>query len=152
MEKVKIMKTNDKAPYKELDRNIVKLVRALNSFDGIRTVGSCGGHPNPKASQQPEGEWFITFMVDHTDDGWFALEFLTWFINNNMARNGCSVMLMPYAFPPFINIPGEALYFAPGGSGIEANWLAKELKEAKETLYVTPADMDALLEEEVEAA
>ncbi|MBI4320922.1 MAG: hypothetical protein HY675_20710, partial [Chloroflexi bacterium] len=40
----------------EMDANMVALVRALNAFAGIRTLGSCGGHAvvaNP--TQYPEG-------------------------------------------------------------------------------------------------
>jgi len=144
------MKTNDKAPYEELDRNIVQLVEALNSFDGIRTIGSCGGHSNPKVGQMSEGEWLITFMVDHTEDGWFALEFLTWFINSNLARNGYQVMLTPCAFPPYHNVPCESLYFALDGEDIDADWVAEELVTTKDSFYVTPAVMDAILEAEVE--
>ena len=42
-------------PYDELDENIVNLVRAVNSFPGIFTVGSCGGHPNPEPIKMWKG-------------------------------------------------------------------------------------------------
>jgi len=49
-------------PYAELDKNIVKLVRALNAFEGIETIGSCGGHAKQTSpSQWPEGSWYVKF-------------------------------------------------------------------------------------------
>ena len=32
-------------PKPEIDAKIRRLVDALNAFDGIATLGSCGGHP-----------------------------------------------------------------------------------------------------------
>ena len=61
-------------PYAELDANIVHLVRALNAFPGISTIGCCGGHENPSEIQRPLGEWFVTFHVAHTKGGWRSLE------------------------------------------------------------------------------
>jgi len=49
--------------YLFIDFNIRGLVRTLNAMEGIRTMGSCGGHKNPTSIQQPEGHWFITFWV-----------------------------------------------------------------------------------------
>ena len=66
----------EKAPYAQLDQNIIELCRALNSFTGIRTIGSCGGHENPASYQLPAGAWHVLFRVEHDDDGWYALEFL----------------------------------------------------------------------------
>jgi len=41
----------------EIDVKIKRLVDALNAFDGIATLGSCGGHPEPvKGGQWPEGQ------------------------------------------------------------------------------------------------
>jgi hypothetical protein len=62
--------------YDALDSNIVTLVRALNAFPGITTIGSCGGHDNPTGVQRSAGEWFVTFRVAHTKGGWRALEYI----------------------------------------------------------------------------
>lgn len=65
-------------PYDEIEPTIAPLVRALNALPGIRTIGSCGGHDNPDIPwQKPLGEWYVTFWVDHTPDGWRALEAIT---------------------------------------------------------------------------
>ena len=57
----------------------------LNEFDGLTTIGSCGGHPNPTIYQEPEGSWSIIMKFDHGNDGWLALEFLSWLINHDAA-------------------------------------------------------------------
>ena len=62
--------------YDALDSNMVSLVRALNAFPGVTTIGSCGGHENPSEIQRPLGEWFVTFRVAHTKGGWKSLEYI----------------------------------------------------------------------------
>src|SRR3954451_23348932 len=106
-------------PVSDLDPNIVSLVEALNSFKGITTVGSCGGHVDPGPAQRPAGEWTVTFMLGPTDDGWRALEFLAWLVNNDSRRSGSKVHLEPFAPPPYLNTPGECLVFRLSGWGGE---------------------------------
>lgn len=129
-------------PYKELDKNIVKLVRALNAFDGITTIGSCGGHAqqtNP--SQWPEGSWYVKFTVARDEEGWFALEFLAWLVNNSMRRGDRQVYLYPTAPPPYLNAPGEVLTFVLEGEQEDPEKVARELDQARTKLYVSPADV-----------
>lgn len=54
-----------KAPidYIFIDSNIRSLVSTLNMLDGIRTMGSCGGHENPNRIQHKKGTWFVSFWV-----------------------------------------------------------------------------------------
>ena len=89
-------------PYDELDANMVKLVRVLNSYPGVTTIGSCGGHEEPrKPVQWRAGTWYV-------------LEFLAWAINNDAARtldSWDSLALLPKAAPPFLNTPGDMLSF-----------------------------------------
>jgi hypothetical protein len=134
---------NAKAPYEELDGNIVSLVRALNSFEGIQTIGSWVEHPNTKPDHNPEGSWDIIFDVGKCEHGWFALEFLTWFINNKMFSEEHSVLLLPDAIPPFLNIPGEVIFFSLTGGGVDPDWLAKELLKGKEEFFISPEDFEA---------
>ena len=53
---------------KEIDANILPLVNALNAFDGVTTIGSCGGHanPDPQKGQWAAGEWFVNFELEHS--------------------------------------------------------------------------------------
>ena len=124
-----------------LDPPIRPLVRALNSFAGIRTIGSCGGHPAPlKGGQWEEGTWYVTFRVDRSDDGWFALEFLAWAINHDHARGGGHVTVVPTAPAPYLNGPGTVLRFALEGYGGEDPLaFAAHLAKLKRDLYISPA-------------
>ncbi len=126
-----------KAPYRELDRNIVRLCRALNEFPGIQTIGSCGGHEDPKPYQQPAGSWVVLFTVRHDEHGWHALEFLTWVVSD-FARAGHVTRLTPHSSPPFLNRPGATLYFAIDVAGIEADEFAERLLRLKRDYYIPP--------------
>jgi len=126
-------------PYDTLDSNIKDLVRALNEFKGIDTLGSCGGHPDPKPGQWAEGTYYVTFTVDHNEDGWLALEFLAWLINHDYRRAGHSVEIYPDSLPPYLNEPGRCLRFAlEGVEGEDPNELAEILNETREQYYIPP--------------
>ena len=63
--------------YDDLDPNIRNLVRSINAYQGVVTIGSCGGHDNPQGVQRPAGEWFVTFKIAHTRGGWRSLELIS---------------------------------------------------------------------------
>ena len=130
-----------KVPYAELDSNMVEICKALNKFKGIRTVSSCGGHGNPAPYQRPVGSWSVSFTVEHNEHGWRALEFLTWVINNTLARSGFQVHLSPYSPPPYLNDPGTTLTFSIDGEGIDPDKCAEELMQLKSECYVAPSNM-----------
>lgn len=124
-------------PYGELDKNIVSLVRALNEYPGVDTVGSCGGHADASPAQAPEGEWWVKFDIAPNDVGWRTLEFLAWLINNDMRRAGRKALLLPVSPPPYLNFPGDMLSFVLEGWGNEdAERLADWIDELRETYYV----------------
>ncbi len=51
-----------------IDSSIRRLVDALNAFDGIQTIGNCGGHPEAlKGGQWPSGS--TTRMRTHWPTG-----------------------------------------------------------------------------------
>ena len=72
--------------HETFDLNIRQLVAAIDAFDGLTVIGGCGGHPDPQLDQWPEGAWYVMFTVQRTDQGWLALEFLAWAINNDYRR------------------------------------------------------------------
>ncbi len=94
-------------PYYELDTNIVDLVRALNAFPGITTIGSCGGHENPSEIQRPLGEWFVTFHVAHTKGGWRSLEYIAGSITLDPWRTSLTVHTSQPGYAT-----GRALFFS----------------------------------------
>jgi len=126
--------------HETFDPNIRRLVAAINAFDGLTVVGGCGGHPDPQPDQWPEGAWYVMFVVQQTDQGWFALEFLSWAINNDYRRGGHEVLLLPIAPPPYLNRPGQSLQFAIEGSGTAgAATLAAWLNEMRVECYIAPS-------------
>lgn len=128
-----------KAPYAQLDPPIRALVRVLNSFAGITTIGSCGGHAVPaNPSQAAADEWWITFSVDRSEDGWFALEWLAWCVRD-CARAGGPVDLTPTAPPPWLNTPGQGLRFQLDGYQQDPDALAAHIRRLKRETFVTPA-------------
>lgn len=129
-----------KQPKESLDRNMVRLVRTLNSFPGIRTIGSCGGHPNPGPCQWPEGSFYVKFHVKWTQDGLLALEFLAWLVNTVMVqRTEGRVTLLPVAPPPYLNGPGTCLHFViEGNDGADPEQLGRDMKEIKRKCFCPP--------------
>jgi hypothetical protein len=122
-----------------LDANVRGLVDALNDFRGIRTIGSCGGHEKPGPAQWPTGSWYVKFDVARTDDGWFALEFLAWLVNNDYRRAGHNVILYPTAAPPYLNTPGQCLHWAlEGHEGEDAQRLADWISRLRQESFVPP--------------
>jgi hypothetical protein len=125
---------------KELDANIVGLVEALNSYPGVATIGSCGGHEvitNP--SQWEVGSWYVKFDIEHNDTGWLVVEFLGWAINDDYRSTTTNVSFMPIAAPPYLNEPGECLHFViEGYNGEDPDKLASFLKRVRRELILQP--------------
>lgn len=129
-----------KRPKESLDRNMVRLVKTLNSFPGIQTIGSCGGHQNPTPAQWAEGSFYVKFDVAWDLDGLFALEFLAWLVNEVMAyRTEGRVSLLPVSAPPYLNGPGTCLHFViEGRGGADPDELGREMKEIKRKCFCPP--------------
>jgi hypothetical protein len=125
-------------PKPEIDVKIKRLVDALNAFDGVATLGSCGGHPEPlKGGQWPEGSWYVTFRLRHDAHGWRALEFLAWLINHVYIDREPRVRLYPDSVPPYLNTPGLTLKFAlEGCDGASANALASFMNQQRKRCFI----------------
>lgn len=123
-------------PYDELDANIVNLVRALNRYPGVMTVGSCGGHEiitNP--SQWQAGTWYVKFTLPSGKFGWYLLEHLAWVVNEDYRGSGKNVMLLPTSAPPYLNTVGQCLHFIiEGYSGENPDELAEFLDVTRKYL------------------
>lgn len=127
-----------KAPYGEMDQNIVSLAKALNSFQGIQTIGSCGGHSNPAPYQQGKGSWVVLFAVSHNEHGWLALEFLVWMIEGTYYRQP-NIRLSANSAAPYMNKPGDCLYFTIAGSdGASPDKLAQRIMQERRLHYMGP--------------
>ena len=125
--------------HESFDLNIRRLVAAIDAFEGLTVIGGCAGHPNPQPDQWPQGAWYVKFIVQQTDQGWFALEFLAWAINNDYRRDGHQVLLSPIAPPPYLNEPGQSLQFViEGSAGANATVLAMWLNRLRAECYFAP--------------
>jgi hypothetical protein len=127
-------------PKLTIDSSIQCLVDALNAFEGIETIGNCGGHAEPlKGGQWPAGSWYVKFRVDKSEHGWRALEFLAWMINNAYQRADHHVTLYPTAPPPYLNEPGGVLAFAlEGYDGEDSTALADWMDQLRHNAYTPP--------------
>ena len=125
-----------KLNYSELDTNLVEMVMALNAFEGIKTIGSCGGHDNPGPGQWPKNTWYVKFEISRDDYGWFALEFLAWAINEALVNEHS--ILFPEAPPPYLNEPGKVLSFVIEGRDSNPDEIAMILNKWRKEFYISP--------------
>lgn len=131
----------EKVPYDQMDSNVVELAKALNAFDGIYTVGSCGGHPNNENYQNPEGSWSVLFQLQPARQyspsvsAWLALEFLVYAFNNCFNRSGLDVRITTFSAPPYLNHPGNTILFTAEGKGVRADDIAKYLLRLKKECF-----------------
>jgi hypothetical protein len=115
---------------------IVKLVRALNEFEGlIATVNT--GSICSRAATTKNREWSICVEIAQSEDGWFLLEFLAWLINNDFQQAGMDVRFVPYSRPPYLHIPGRNLMFVVEGA-CPADQVAVAIQRARKECYVPP--------------
>ncbi len=131
----------------ELDLKLIALRLALDAFEGIVTSG--GGHPDPS---DPEEKWSVTFQVEPSPEGWFALEFLVWAINNDYVRAGHNVQLTLNSAPPYLNFPGKTMRFDVVGAQEDPQRLADHLHQRREVLYFSPADLEMMDEDDDDEA
>ena len=115
---------------------IVKLVRALNEFEGLNATVNTGSIRS-RAATTKNGEWSICVQITQSEDGWFLLEFLAWLINNDFQQAGMDVRFVPYSRPPYLRIPGRNLMFVVEGA-CPADQVAVAIQRARKECYVPP--------------
>jgi len=76
---------------KDLDPNIIRLVRALNLTPGITTTQSCGGHDSL--------DWWVSFEIDQRPEGWGALKSIA--ILTRLFNQGDDLMRLSVEWGPF---------------------------------------------------
>ncbi len=114
---------------------IEKLTEILGTFEGITVIDSFGG-------DILSDRWSVLFKVAHNEDGWFALEFLAWMINENFAGAGTKVTLYPNSPPPHLNYPGRSLYFVLDRYGEDPEELAEMIDKLKASYYYSPSEVE----------
>jgi hypothetical protein len=118
---------NPPVPWEELDQPIRDLVRELSNLPGIVTLSSCGGHDDAAAKGDGRGpeHWDVYFRpcfafpedaeaVWPDEDGWLAVEFLTWVVHDLRAA-GRRIWIDVDASAPFLNGPGRSMKFIISG-------------------------------------
>ena len=115
---------------------IVKLVRALNEFEGLNATVNTGSIRS-RAVTSKNREWSICVEIAQSEDGWFLLEFLAWLINNDFQQAGMDVRFIPYSHPPYLHIPGRNLMFIVEGD-CPADQVAVAIQRARKECYVPP--------------
>ncbi len=116
-------------PYADLDPNIMNLVRALNAFPGVSTIGSCGGHEHPNEIQRPLGEWFVTFHIAHKSGGWRSLEYIAGAITLDPWRTSLTTHTSQPGSPT-----GRSLFFSLQGRDFaDPERIAAYLNRIRET-------------------
>lgn len=136
--------TGERMPYNAIDEPVRQLCRVLNSFPGVYTYTSCGGHaefdPPGNTCQAPEGCWYVDSHIDRTDDGHAALEFFAW-VYKDIAPDG--FLFDVFARAPYLNCPGSMIYYRWAGSDPDdpastADAFAECLRRARFSYFVTP--------------
>jgi hypothetical protein len=88
---------------------LAQLARAVQSLPALRAdMGSVEGT-----------NWRIVVDVEPDEVGWRSLEFLAWAVTD-MKRGGFPVALEAASPPPYLNTPGQMLYFVLHGEGDKA--------------------------------
>jgi hypothetical protein len=116
---------------------IVKLVRALNEFDGLNATVNTGSIRS-RLQTTKNKEWSICVEIAQSEDGWFLLEFLAWLINNDFQQAGMDVRFIPFSRPPYLHIPGRNLMFVVEGV-CPADQVAVAIQRARKECYVPPS-------------
>lgn len=123
----------------EIEDGVIETVDAINDFEGLRTVGSCEGHDDQNGGQ-PGDEWFVAIKPDRSEHGWFDLEFLSWVVSdfNRGNRGEGRIELSPHSAPPYLNEPGNTMYFALIGRMVDQAEFARQLQKRKDDCYIGP--------------
>ena len=96
-------------PETKLDPAMVRLSREVNRLPGIATSESCQGFID---GHRPEEPWSVHFGPTGTPSvkAYASLEFLVWFVHP--ARHaGFNLSVAVNSPPPYLNGPGESMYF-----------------------------------------
>ena len=129
-------RSKDVIAYDLMDAGIVPLARLFNSFQAIRTLGSCEGHLNPGPTQHPHGHWFVTFSINRSPAGWLAVEFLSWAVTDFKTPGRVSFEYSPSSLPPiFEPTAAQRGFWSLSGAGSDPIELACWLEGQKAERY-----------------
>ncbi|MBK8466017.1 MAG: hypothetical protein IPL32_09310 [Chloracidobacterium sp.] len=128
-------------PYSEMDANIVALAKAINTFDGIYTISSCGGHAKNKKYQLSADKWEVTFQLEAARQNspsvraWLVLEFLVYAFSKCFTSDKGDVRITTFSPSPYLNGLGHSISFTVEGSGVNPDDVAEWLLEFKKECF-----------------
>jgi hypothetical protein len=120
----------------EQDQKVLKLIRALNEFDGVRATVNSG----VVRTRSQGKEWSVCIEIPQDETGWFLLEFLAWLINDDFQKAGMEVRFFPFSQPPYLQIPGRNLMFVVEGK-CPPEQVATSIQLARKECYVRPSQL-----------
>ena len=133
---------SDVLPVGELDPAVVELCRAINEFPDIRTSDSCQGFIDDHRPGEPWAVYFAPHPSPPTPGAYAAVEFLVWLCRSVARDRGFDVSVELNAPPPYLNGPGECLYFIIKGRNRHPTEFAQFIREARDNVFCLPVGDD----------
>jgi hypothetical protein len=133
---------DDELPVNELDPAIVELCQAINEFPGLRTYESCQGFVDGHRLGEPWAVYFQPTPSPPTPDGYTSLEFMTWLCCYTARDRGFDVSMELNAPPPYLNGPGECMYFIIKGRNRHPTEFAQFIREVRGRVFCLPVGDD----------
>lgn len=106
-----------------VDRNIVKLVRALNAIPHLVTSQSCGGHPAANSNQLPQNHFVVSFFCTTDAAGWSALHLVAKAVQSTWTAQ---------VFPELVDLDEDP----------DKEWTHEEYQAAQERLEIIAFDLE----------
>jgi len=123
----------------EFPTDLAGLAQSIESLPALRaSMGSVDGV-----------NWRLIVDAEPGEEGWRSLEFLAWAVTD-LKRGGFPVALEAASPPPYLNTPGQMLYFvlqgagdrASGGEAAEPLRIAELLNEWREDYVPVGAEQE----------
>jgi hypothetical protein len=130
--------TDDELPVDELDPAIVELCRAINEFPDIRTSESCQGFVDDHRPGKPWAVYLGPSPSPPTPEGYSSLEFLVWLCRHIARDRGFDVSMRVNAPPPYLNGPGECMYFIIEGTNRHPDEFAAFIRDTRDHVFCLP--------------
>jgi hypothetical protein len=125
-----------------LDPAVVELCHAINEFPGLRTRESCQGFVDGHRPGEPWAVYFQPTPSPPTPDGYTSLEFMTWLCCYTARDRGFDVSVELNAPPPYLNGPGECMYFIIKGRNRHPTEFAQFIREVLGLVFCLPVGDD----------
>ena len=107
-----------------IDQRIKKLVNALNELPNVYTCSSCGGHKDLENRENPvpEGYFYIQFIVEPTENGFFSLGIID-LAARNVDNDDLTVKVLNCTDNPKL-----VMFHILGKNWVDPDEVAKEIK------------------------